>query len=82
MSEVLASDIHLTLDSDLQSVAMEAFRNKNGAVCALDPRSGAILSYLSNPNYKLSMYQDGLTMNDWQMLNKKKRLINSVYKEN
>ena len=62
------NDVHLTIDSDLQSVAMDAFRNKNGAVCAIDPQSGAILSYISNPNYKLSLYQDGLTTNDWQML--------------
>lgn len=62
------NDAHLTIDSDLQAVAMDAFRNKNGAVCAMDPRSGAILAYISNPNYKLSVYQDGLTTNDWQML--------------
>lgn len=62
------NDVHLTIDSDLQSVAMDAFRNKNGAVCAMDPQTGAILAYLSNPNYKLSIYQDGLTANDWQML--------------
>lgn len=61
-------DIHLTIDADLQNVATEAFRNKNGAVCAMDTKTGAILAYLSNPNYKLSIYQDGLTSNDWQML--------------
>ncbi len=62
------NDVHLTIDSDLQNVAMDAFRNKNGAVCVMDPQSGAILAYLSSPNYKLSIYQDGLTFNDWQML--------------
>lgn len=62
------NDVYLTIDSDLQNVATEAFRNKNGAVCALDPNNGEILVYLSNPNYKLSMYQDGLTMEDWQNL--------------
>jgi penicillin-binding protein 2 len=62
------NDVHLTIDSDLQNVASEAFRNKNGAVCAMDPNNGDILVYLSNPNYKLSIYQDGLTMEDWQTL--------------
>lgn len=61
-------DIYLTIDSDLQNAGMEAFRNKNGALCAIDPRSGAILAYMSNPNFKLSIYQDGLTANDWQIL--------------
>lgn len=62
------NDIHLTIDVDLQNAAQEAFRNKNGALCAIDPNSGAILAYLSNPNFKLSTYQDGLTANDWQIL--------------
>ncbi|KAB8040344.1 penicillin-binding protein 2 [Silvanigrella paludirubra] len=62
------NDVYLTIDSDLQNVATEAFRNKNGAVCAIDPNNGEILVYLSNPNYKLAMYQDGLTMEDWQNL--------------
>ncbi|APJ04148.1 penicillin-binding protein 2 [Silvanigrella aquatica] len=62
------NDVYLTIDSELQNVATEAFRNKNGAVCALNPNNGEILVYLSNPNYKLSMYQDGLTMEDWQNL--------------
>lgn len=62
------NDVYLTIDSDLQNVASEAFRNKNGAVCAMDPNNGDILVYLSNPNYKLSIYQDGLTMEDWQTL--------------
>ncbi|MGY3804948.1 penicillin-binding protein 2 [Pigmentibacter ruber] len=62
------NDVYLTIDSDLQNIATEAFRNKNGAICALDPNNGEILVYLSNPNYKLAMYQDGLTMEDWQNL--------------
>ncbi|BBH53581.1 penicillin-binding protein 2 [Fluviispira sanaruensis] len=62
------NDVYLTIDSELQAVASDAFRNKNGSVCAIDPRNGEILVYLSNPNYKLSMYQDGLTIEDWQTL--------------
>ena len=62
------NDVHLTIDSNLQSVAIDAFRNKNGALCVMNPQTGAILAYVSNPNYKLSIYQDGLTANDWQML--------------
>jgi penicillin-binding protein 2 len=61
-------DVFLTVDSTLQSVAMESFRNKNGAVVALDPRSGEILAYVSNPNFELTLYQDGLSNEDWQNL--------------
>lgn len=62
------NDIYLTIDADIQNAAIDAFRNKNGALCAMDTRTGAILAYMSNPNFKLSIYQDGLTANDWQIL--------------
>ncbi|MBX9703008.1 MAG: penicillin-binding protein 2, partial [Silvanigrellaceae bacterium] len=73
-------DIYLTIDADLQNVAMEAFKNKNGAVVAMDPQTGALLCYLSNPNFKLSIYQDGLTAEDWQtlQLNPYKPLLDKV----
>ncbi|MCA2959229.1 MAG: penicillin-binding protein 2 [Silvanigrellales bacterium] len=61
-------DVYLTLDDEVQRAAVEAFRNKNGALVALDPRNGAVLGYVSNPNFSLSMYQDGLTSEDWQLL--------------
>lgn len=62
------NDVYLTIDKDLQAVAERAFNEKNGAVCAINPQTGAILVYLSNPNYKLSLYQDGLSATDWQSL--------------
>lgn len=65
---VRGNDVYLTIDRTLQEEAEKAFWNKNGAVCAMNPKTGAILAYLSNPNYKLSLYQDGLTSSDWQAL--------------
>lgn len=61
-------DVYLTLDMDLQRAAAEAFRNKNGALVAVNPQNGEILAYVSNPNFSLSMYQVGLTGEDWQSL--------------
>jgi penicillin-binding protein 2 len=61
-------DVFLTIDSDLQRVASDAFRNKNGAVIALNAQNGEVLTYLSHPNFSLSIYQDGLSDDDWQSL--------------
>ena len=61
-------DIFLTIDDDIQRAAVEAFRNKNGAVIAMNAQTGEILAYVSHPNFSLSMYQDGLTGEDWQLL--------------
>lgn len=62
------NDMYLTIDDDLQRAAVEAFRNKNGAVVAMNAQNGEILAYVSHPNFSLSMYQDGLTGEDWQLL--------------
>ena len=61
-------DVYLTLDDDVQRAAVDAFRNKNGAVIALNAQTGEVLAYVSNPNFSLSLYQDGLTGEDWQAL--------------
>lgn len=61
-------DVYLTIDDDIQRAAVEAFRNKNGAVVAMNAQTGEILAYVSHPNFSLSMYQDGLTGEDWQLL--------------
>lgn len=62
------SDIYLTVDSHLQKAATEAFRNKNGALVAINPQTGEILAYVSHPNFNLALYQDGLSSEDWQQL--------------
>lgn len=61
-------DVYLTIDKDVQQAAIDAFRDKNGAVVAIDPRSGAVLAYVSQPNFPLSIYQDGLRPEDWQTI--------------
>ena len=55
------SDLVLTLDMELQRVAREAFRGKNGAVVVLNPQSGEILAMVSEPGYDPNVYQGGLT---------------------
>ncbi|MGE0877696.1 MAG: peptidoglycan D,D-transpeptidase FtsI family protein [Acidimicrobiia bacterium] len=45
------SDVVLTLRSDLQQVAKDALGEREGAVVALDPRSGAILALWSYPTF-------------------------------
>lgn len=62
------NDLYLTIDRQVQQAAMEAFKNKNGALVALDPRSGAIRAYVSNPNFSLALFQEGLSTEDWQSL--------------
>ena len=73
-------DVYLTIDDDIQRAAVDAFKNKNGAVVAMNAQNGEILAYVSHPNFSLSMYQDGLTGEDWQLLqtNPYKPLLDKV----
>jgi len=48
---VRGNDIGLTLHSDVQRVAEEALRGRNGAVVAIDPETGAILAMASSPGF-------------------------------
>ena len=49
---VEGKDLQLTIDLDLQTVAELAMDGKNGAVVALDPRSGEVLAMVSPPDLR------------------------------
>ncbi|MDX1447694.1 MAG: penicillin-binding transpeptidase domain-containing protein [Acidimicrobiia bacterium] len=44
-------NVQITLQPRIQRAAFEALGNQQGAVVALDPRSGAILGYVSTPSF-------------------------------
>ena len=49
--KVVADNIVTTLDVELQKVAYEALGNRKGAVVAIEPSTGRILSMVSKPSY-------------------------------
>ena len=72
------SDVHLTIDLDLQVVGELAMRGRKGAVVALDPRNGEILALVSSPNYFPDKFVGGISLHDWRQLtgNPDKPLLN------
>lgn len=44
-------DLRLTIDHDIQSLARDQLRGRNGAVVALDPKTGAVIACVSNPDF-------------------------------
>ena len=44
-------DLTLTIDSDLQQYGEKLLQNKRGAIVALDPKTGEILSLVTAPSY-------------------------------
>ena len=73
-------NIHLTLDLDLQKTAVEALRDKRGAIVALDPTNGDILAFVSSPSFDPNPFVNGIDIKSYQSLldSKGKPLINRV----
>jgi penicillin-binding protein 2 len=59
-------DIQLTIDLDLQAVAELAMEGKNGAVVALDPRTGEVLAMVSRPTFDPNKFAVRIKSSDWQ----------------
>jgi penicillin-binding protein 2 len=69
IESVKGYDLVLSIDKDAQQVAEEAFKDKRGAVVAIEPATGEILAFLSAPEYDLANFAS-VTSNDiWRQLN-------------
>lgn len=62
------SDLHLTLDLDLQKVAYEALGENPGAVIVTKPKTGEVLALVSTPSYNPNLLHAGLTPEEYQAL--------------
>lgn len=61
-------NLYLTLDLGLQLKAQEALGENRGAIVALDPRTGAVLAFYSNPSYNPNLFVHGISGKDYRML--------------
>lgn len=62
------SNLTLSLDAHLQSVAEKAMGKYNGAVVAMDPRTGEILVLASVPSYNPNLFVHGISIKDYARL--------------
>ena len=54
-------NLRLFLDIKLQQEALAALEGYNGAVVAIDPRTGGILTFVSNPGFDSNLFVDGIS---------------------
>ncbi|MFF7058732.1 penicillin-binding protein 2 [Achromobacter spanius] len=66
---VPGSDIMLSIDLGLQKVAEEAFGTQRGALVAIDPDTGEVLAFVSQPSFDPNLFVDGIDVDNWRMLN-------------
>lgn len=60
------NDLVLSLDANLQKIALNALKGRRGAVVALDPNTGAVLAMVSSPVYDTNAINDDKV---WENLN-------------
>ncbi|MCP4995879.1 MAG: penicillin-binding protein 2 [Gammaproteobacteria bacterium] len=65
---VQGQDLHLSLDSTLQTVGMEAFGEENGAAVAIDPQTGELLALISNPGFNPNEFVEGISSSSYKAL--------------
>ncbi|MCC7153603.1 MAG: penicillin-binding protein 2 [Bryobacterales bacterium] len=65
---VPGKDLMLTVDLDLQIVAELSMEGRNGAVVALDPRTGEVLALVSRPSYDPNHFVGRIDPSEWNKL--------------
>lgn len=65
---ISGNDIYLSLDYGLQKVASDALAGKRGAAVAIDPNTGEILAFVSNPSYDPNPFIVGISSKDYTAL--------------
>jgi penicillin-binding protein 2 len=63
------SNLVLSLDMGLQRVAEEAFKDLRGALVAIEPATGDVLAFVSQPSFDPNLFIDGIDVESWRLLN-------------
>jgi penicillin-binding protein 2 len=61
--------VMLSIDIKLQKLVEDLYGDRRGALVALDPRTGEVLSFVSKPTFDPNLFVDGIDPENWQMLN-------------
>ncbi|MDT8070814.1 MAG: penicillin-binding protein 2 [Terriglobia bacterium] len=60
--------LKLTIDLDIQIAAEEALGDKNGAIVAMDPKTGEILAMVSRPTFDPNDFAVRISSKEWSQL--------------
>jgi penicillin-binding protein 2 len=65
---VVGKPLKLTIDLDIQYAAEQALEGRNGAVVAMDPRTGEILAMVSRPIFDPNDFAVRISRDEWNRL--------------
>ncbi|MEO3690828.1 penicillin-binding protein 2 [Roseateles paludis] len=61
--------LHLSIDIRLQALVEELYKDRRGALVAIDPRNGEVLAFVSKPTFDPNLFVDGIDADSWRELN-------------
>jgi penicillin-binding protein 2 len=78
IAPVAGKNLHLNIDARMQEVAEQTLGKFRGAVVALEPKTGAVLTFASTPTYDPNPFVNGIDPASYAALNdsKDKPLLN------
>lgn len=62
------NDLYLSIDYGLQKVAHDQLAGRRGAIVALDPNTGEVLAFVSNPSFDPNPFIAGIRSKDYAFL--------------
>ncbi|XID75697.1 penicillin-binding protein 2 [Alkanindiges sp. WGS2144] len=65
---IRGNDLYLSLDYGLQTIAHEQLSGRRGAIVAMDPRTGEILAFVSNPSFNPNLFVTGISHKNYSEL--------------
>ncbi len=57
--------LQLTIDHNLQELAWQLLGDRKGAIVALDPIDGSVLTFISKPSFNPNWFIDGISLDNW-----------------
>lgn len=75
---VAGRDLRLSLDMGLQRVAERVLEGQRGALVAIEPATGDVLAFVSQPSFDPNLFVNGIDIENWKALSESpdKPLIN------
>lgn len=72
--------LKLSMDIRVQQEADRLMAGRRGALIAIDPQSGGVLAYVSNPSFDPNLFIDGIDSDTWKSLNEdwQRPLVNRI----
>ena len=59
----------MSIDIRLQALVEDMFKDRRGALVAIDPRNGEVLAFVSKPTFDPNLFVDGIDVESWRDLN-------------